>query len=335
VRRGEDTVSINHSCRLVKAQFSPRGNAIAIAGWQDYVELWTIPGGELLHQVASPGGVGDFAFSSDGARIAVGEIGHGGGRYVRHVLVYEVGSGKELARHSEHDWQVSRVELSPDGRWLASVGHDIVVWDLDRRRVLTRFNTDRVTTGMQFLRDGRLLVVDQGRARVFRDGKQLLEWEVPVRFRTKWCLSDDERTLSIAMTQSVARFDLEKGALRGTWAAAIARPEHVPNAAINRQVEARTGAALWRTKQGNYLHQSDGPRGWVQPLHLSPEGIVAVPTKNGATILRVEPEVLMLGLVSFEGKLRASRIVDGHIMLVNERGQVFRQRLPMHGGRSS
>lgn len=331
VRRGTEAFTIDRDAQLVTARFSPDGKAFATAGWKDDVELWAIPGGRLLHKFPSPGGVGDFAVSPDGAQLAIGELGHGGGGYVRHVYVYETATGHEVHRHAEHEWQVARVAFSPDGHWLASLGDDIVLWELDRRRVMARIAANRSTTGFQFLRDGRLLVLDQGRARVFRGDQKLLEWEAPVRFETRWCVSDDGHTLNIGMNQAVVRFDLGTGAVRGTWAAAMPRPESVTNA-IARQFETRAGAALWRTEHGVYLHQSDGPRGWVQPLHLSPEGIVAVPAKDGAAVLRVAAAISMLGLVPFDGKLRASRVVDGEILLVNERGRLFRHRLPAHDG---
>ena len=334
VRRAGDVTNIDRDAQLVKARFSPTGRAVATEGWRDYVELWEIPGGGLLHQFAAPGGVGDFAFSRDGALIAIGEIGQGGGRYARHVFVYDAASGSHLHRHSEHDWQVSHVEFSPDGRCLASLGEDVVLWELDLRRVTTRIEADRVTTGLRFLADGRLLVIDRGRARIFRDAKKILEWEAPVNFRTRWCVSQDERTLDIESAEGIIRFDLATGAVRGVRAAMMPRPEHVPPGALARQVNARSGAALWRTEHGLFLHQSDGPRGWVQPLHLSPDGVVAVPAQHGAAVFHVGSTTSLLGIVPFEGKLRASRSVDGELLLVNERGQLFRQRVPSHERRT-
>ncbi len=326
-RRGGESCTIDHEAQLVTSRLSPDGRSFATEGWANDMELWAIPGGELIHKFPSAGGVGDFAFSPDAALIAIGEIGHGGGRYARNVYIYETSTARIRQVHGEHQWQVARVEFSPDGKCLASLGEDIVVWDLDRKHVTSRIATGH-SPALRFLPDGRLLVLDQGRARIYRANEQTHEWTAPIGFRTRWCVSEDGRTLSIALNQAVMRFDLETGVARGTWAAPIPRPDRIPDATFARQIEARTGAALWRTGHGMFLHQSDGPRGWVQPLQLSSEGLVAVPTADGAAVIRVGAEFELLGRVPFEGKLRASRFVDGTVLLVNEQGQLFCHRLP-------
>jgi hypothetical protein len=166
--------------------------------------------------------------------------------------------------------------------------------------------------------------------RIFRGVQEVLAWDAPVDFRTRWCVGRDGRTLNVATNQAVVRFDLDTGAVRGTYAAKVPRPDRVPSAEIEIAIEldAHAGAALWRTEHGLFLHQSDGPRGWVQPLHLSPDGIVAVPTERGAAVLHVGATCSLLGVVSFEGKLRASRVVGDDILLVNEFGELVRHRIP-------
>ena len=323
-RRGAEQLTVNANARLTAARFAPAGNAFATGSW-DGVQLWSVPGGELIHSFP-PSSVGDFAFSPGGGLIAIGEIGSGGGLYTRHVYVYDMATGRQQYSHGEHQWQVSQVEFSPDATCVASLADDIVVWDLDRRSVRLRIAADRTTTGFRFLPDGRLLVVGEGRARIFRADKMILEWAVPVDFRTKWCVSNDARTLTMELNQGVIRFDLETGAVLGMWVAPLPRPDQVPPASLARQVKARVAAALWRTEYGMFVHQSDGPRGWVQRLHLSPEGLIVVPTAKGAAVIRVANEPSVVGRVPFEGTLRASRIVDDEVLLVNEHGQLFRQR---------
>jgi WD40 repeat protein len=328
VRGPQATVHVDRDAQLVTARFSPDGRAVATEGWRDCVELWALPDGALLHEFTAPGGVGSFALSADGAQIAIGEIGQGGGLYTRCVRIYATTTGRELQHHAEHDWQVSCVAFSPDGRYLASLGDGLVLWDVAGQRVIARHDAARSARALQFLRDGRLVVLDDGSARVFDREREILAWAIPMRYGTRWCISDDERMLSVALDQAIAQFDLDTGALCGTRVARIPRPESVPTEAIAQEVSAHSGAALWRTEYGLYLHQSDGPRGWVQPLQLSLEGVVAVPAEDGAAILRVDRAVVLLGIVTFVGKLRASRVVDGDMLLVNHAGQLFRHRIP-------
>jgi WD40 repeat protein len=342
-RRGRTLIERN--AQIVSARFCPGGNAVGIQGWRDEVELWSIPGwrlirsrGRLIRSFACPGGVGDFAFSEDGNLIAIGEIGHGGGHYPRHVFVYETASGRLVDRHSKHDWQVSRVTFSPQGGRIASLGNEVILWELERpgwfrNREVLRIEVDAVSAGIQFLSNDRLLVLDRGRARVFRNHEQVLLIEAPIDFQTCWCVSKDGRTLNVALNQGMVRFDLDTGEKQGTWIAPIPRPEYVPTPAVARETDVRVGAALWRTEYGMFTHQSDGPRGWIEPVKLSPAQEVVLPALGGAAIVSVASEQSVLGLVPFEGKLRAARIVDGEALLVNETGKLFRSLMP--SGRSA
>jgi WD40 repeat protein len=327
-RRGQETYTINRGAQLVTTRFTPDATAVATAGWKDEVELWAVPGGRLLQRFSSAGGVGDFAFSPDGTLIAIGEVGHGGGHYPRHVRVYRTADGRLIQSITEDQWQVRQVAFSADGTLLAALGDTIVVWDVKRWRVRARIDAERSATSFQFLRDGRLLVVGEDRVRVFRGSDKILECPAPVRYGTVWCVSADDRTLNVSLKQGVARIDLSTGLSLGTSMAPIPRPAYVPDEVMARQVAARSGAAVWSTDFGTYLRQGDGPRGWVQPVHLSPEGIVAIPARDGAALIHVGIELTLLGTVPFTGKLRATRVVNGEVVLVNHEGVVFRHPLP-------
>jgi WD40 repeat protein len=324
VRREAEQFIAEGNERLAAARFAPPGSAFATHNC-DGVKLWSVPGGELI-RIFPPRHVGDFAFSPDGRFIAIGETGWGGGLYTRQVYVYDTATGRQQSSHGEHQWQVSQVEFSPDGTCVASLADEIVVWDVNRRQVRERIAADRAETEFRFLRDGRLLVVGPGSVRIFGAGEMILEWVVPVAYRPKWCVSHDDRTLTMALKQGVIRFDLETGASRGTWEAPILRHDLVPTVSLATELDARAWVALWRTEYGTFVHYTDGPRGWVQPLHLSSEGCVVVPSAAGATVIHIGGELSVVGHVPFEGTLRASRIVDDEVLLVNEHGQLFRHR---------
>lgn len=154
---------------------------------------------------------------------------------------------------------------------------------------------------------------------------EVLSFEAPFRFETPWALSSDGTRLCIGATQAVFRYDLMSGALERTIAADILRPERFPPAAMVKEHRIRGGAMLWRTPQGLFLHQCDGPRGWVEPLDLSLDGLVALPCESGAAVLKIDATLArMLGTVPFEGKLRAGRVAGDEVLLVNERGRCFR-----------
>lgn len=308
--------AIERAHQLVTATRAPGGDLLGVAGWRDALELWDARTGALARELACPGSVGCFAFSPDGALVALGEIGDGGGRYERRVYVYEVATGRLLRELSDHDWQIRAVCFSADGALLASLGDDAVVRDLSRPGApIARVPVDRAVGAIGFAGD-ELVILDEGVVRVLSGGVERIAFAAPVGYRCRWAISDDGRYLSIAGVQAITRFDLADGAVDQTAAAPIARPDSVP------------GALLWHTEAGSFLHQLDGPRGWIEPLELSAGGLVAVPGEAGAAVLRVlDGAVEHVCDVPFAGKLRAGRVAGDAIVLVNHEGRVYRSPL--------
>jgi len=62
--------------------------------------------------------------------------------------------------------------------------------------------------------------------------------------------------------------------------------------------------------------------------HLKPNRQVVLPTKDGAAVVTLSPEASLTYTIPFEGKLRASRILDDHIIFINEKGRIFRSEKP-------
>lgn len=321
---GDQRTTLESDSNIIGIRITAHADLAALKLWyKDDIELWDLAGERKVQTITSPGGVGCFAFSPDSSLLAVGEIGHGGGLYPRTLYVFETATGKLLHTLSGHQWQISGVAFSPDGKRLASLCDDLFVWDLaDLTQPVLHANLERCGEFV-FVGD-EIFTYGKGKVRIFAGDQLRLEFDAPLGFEAPWQISRDGRQLLVAGSHSITRYSLLNGETIDSIAADITRPERFPPYSLAVEQEIYGGAALWRTKFGNFLHQSDGPRGWIEPLRLS-QAAAALPCSAGAVVVRVtDAGVERLGLVPFEGKLRAGRVVGEESLMVNEQGQLFR-----------
>jgi len=80
------------------------------------------------------------------------------------ISLFDVGTGKELARLQSHKGKVTGLAFSPDGKSLASVGEDkvVMVWDRATGKLLWKSLCQTPITSLTFSADGRTLIVKQG-----------------------------------------------------------------------------------------------------------------------------------------------------------------------------
>ncbi len=114
-------------------------------------------GKDLFREIRSfdghSGSVNAVAFSPDGKRAVSGDH--------RAIRVWDLETGKQLARTDEHDDRVMAVAFSPDGKTIATASEDRTVrlWDaatLAVRKVLRGHKWD--VRGVAFTHDGKRLV---------------------------------------------------------------------------------------------------------------------------------------------------------------------------------
>jgi WD40 repeat protein len=329
LRRGERAVVFEREDQLATVRLSATGRFVADIGWSDALELWDSHSGALLYTLACPGGAGCLAFAPDDELVAVGEIGHGGGMYERAIYVYATGSGELRWRLTGHDWQIRRLEFSPDGRMLLGLGDSILAWDLDEltrgvAQPRTVATVDRAVGDFTFAGDA-LVIVDEGQVAVYEGLTRKLEFAAPITYSRPWRISADARHILIAGTQAVWCFSLSTGELEREIAAAIPRFERMPPAALAQEHELVNAAALWRTPYGDFFHQNDGPRGWIEPLDFAAPGLVVVRAKAGAAIVALtEGGAELRGVMPFDGRILAARIHAGRLTLVGQAGRVIR-----------
>src|SRR5262249_40538271 len=123
-----------HSREATAVAFSPNGQLLASACWDQKVRLWDPATGKEVRSftwVSEPGRVdplSSLAFHSDGRHLAVASDPYGGGGSIK---VYNLALGAEVHSIPGHIYGILGVCFSPDGSRLASVSCDggAIVWD--------------------------------------------------------------------------------------------------------------------------------------------------------------------------------------------------------------
>ncbi len=112
---------------ITDVAFSPDGQLVAAgAGYGDTstirVGLFDVGSGRQVRLLSEPGRphnwVHCLAFSPDGSRLLAGGAASG------EVLLWDLAGGRLLFRDALHETRVNAVAFSPDGRLMASAGHE-------------------------------------------------------------------------------------------------------------------------------------------------------------------------------------------------------------------
>lgn len=127
-----------HPDEVWSAEFSPDGKTILTAGNDNFVRLWDTQTGEMRQTVEPQKGAWKAAFYPDGKHFAVASSSNSNPV----IKIYETATMRELLTLSNHLKRVRAVDVSPDGKLLASgdMNGNVIIWNAETGAEIRRFS---------------------------------------------------------------------------------------------------------------------------------------------------------------------------------------------------
>lgn len=311
---GKHTATIQgHASDITALAFAPDGKTLASAGTDQTVIVWEVSSGKRVaaftgHSAA----VAAVAYSPDGKTLASasGISDANNERYLAgEIKLWDLPSGKNTRTVHGHSSVVNSVAFAPDGKTLASGGHDgaVELWEVAAGKNIATLTGPPLPVGsVAFSRDGMTLIAANretswpwtGLVNRFllldvATGRQTAAVQSPGGPKEKLALSPDLKTLAVVGEDQLIALFQENREKRG----AVLKGQEARIRAIAFAPDGKTLAAgdddgfvkYWDVATGKNLASFRRHQAGITGVAFSPDGryVVSVSNEYGAFESRI------------------------------------------------
>ncbi len=260
-----------HTSVVLGISFSPNGQIIASASWDNTIKLWSIEGKELSTLTGHSNRVTSVSFSSDGKTLASASLD-------KTVKLWSV-EGKELLTLTGHSDRVTSVSFSPDGKTLASASRDrtVKLWSVEGKELLTLTGHSDAVNSISF-NPGSQTIASASSDKTVKlwslEGKQLLTFTGHSDEVNSISCSPDGKTIASASSDKTVKLWSVEGELLQTFTGHTLWVNSVSFSPDGKTIASASGdktVKLW-CLEGKQLLTLTGHTNGVRGVSFSPDG---------------------------------------------------------------